>query len=183
MTHAVDLRRSKKDKRYVQVSRPLAVAEYNSNMGGVDMADRMLSFYRMATRTRKWTVRVILHFFDLAITNAWLQYRNDCQLQGKKPLKFLEFKLLLGEQLITHGQAGLSSESEDDYTRQKWKPQPNASLRHYGAIHLPEMVDEAHACRCRRYGCNSKTYVMWTKCKIFLCVSKKGNCFLKYHTP
>ncbi|CAG6022022.1 unnamed protein product [Menidia menidia] len=175
---------SKKDKRFVQVSRPLAIAEYNANMGGVDLVDRMLSSYRMASSTRKWTVRAVFHFFDLAITNSWLQYKSDRQFLGKKPLKFLDFKLLLGEGLITRAQAGVTSDSEDDYTppRQKWKLQPNPSLRHYGAIHLPENVDETHASRCRRSGCRSKTYVMCTKCKVFLCVSKKGNCFLKYHT-
>ncbi len=175
---------SKKDKRFVQVSRPQAIAEYNTNMGGGDLVDRMLSFYRMASHTRKWTVRAVFHFFDLAITNSWLQYKSDCQFLGKKPLKFLDFKLLLGEDLITRAQAGVTSDSEDESTppRQKWKPLPNAGLRHYGAIHLPEMVDETHASRCRRSGCKSKTYVMCTKCKVFLCVSKKGNCFLKYHT-
>uniref|UniRef100_A0A096LQA0 PiggyBac transposable element-derived protein domain-containing protein n=1 Tax=Poecilia formosa TaxID=48698 RepID=A0A096LQA0_POEFO len=149
---------SKKDKRFVQVSRPLAIAEYNTNIGDVDLVNRMLSFYRMASHPRKLTVRAVFHFFDLAITNSWLQYKSDCQFLGKKPLKLLSFKLFLG---------------------QKWKPQPNAALRHYGAIHLKEMVDKTLASRCCRPGCTSKTYVMCTKCKVFLCVSQKGNCFLK----
>lgn len=95
----------------------------------------------MASCTR--TVCAVLHFFNLEINNSWLQYRSDLQLRRKKPLKFLDFKLLLGEELITWAQSGSASDSEDDSTppKQKWKPQPNEALRRYVAIHLPEMVD------------------------------------------
>uniref|UniRef100_A0A8C6PBR5 PiggyBac transposable element-derived protein domain-containing protein n=1 Tax=Nothobranchius furzeri TaxID=105023 RepID=A0A8C6PBR5_NOTFU len=39
---------SKKDKKYVIVTCPSIVQEYNAKMGGVDLSDRMMSYYRMS---------------------------------------------------------------------------------------------------------------------------------------
>ncbi|KAJ8277155.1 hypothetical protein GJAV_G00072040 [Gymnothorax javanicus] len=84
----------KKLKQYVSVSRPSIVHEYNLKMGGVDLVDRMISYYRMSARTKKWTMRMLMHFTDLALANSWLLYRKDLTICGapkKSIMQFLEF--------------------------------------------------------------------------------------------
>uniref|UniRef100_A0AAV2MH94 PiggyBac transposable element-derived protein domain-containing protein n=1 Tax=Knipowitschia caucasica TaxID=637954 RepID=A0AAV2MH94_KNICA len=85
----------KKQKRYVTISRPSVIREYNSKMGGVDLVDRMMSYYRMSVRAKKWTLRMLMHFTDLALANSWLQYRKDltaCSTPKKSIIQFLEFR-------------------------------------------------------------------------------------------
>ncbi|XP_032366182.1 piggyBac transposable element-derived protein 3-like [Etheostoma spectabile] len=178
---------SKKEKLLVQVRRPAVIKQYNDNMGGVDLCDRMLSFYRMSSRTKKWTSRVISHFFDVAITNSWIQYKSDSKAlhrPSKNTHQYLDFKLLLAEELLESLELDKScDESEDEYEPpSKMRiPQPEPYVRRLGAMHMPEMMDIKHAERCRNKGCRSKTYMRCTRCKMFLCITKKRNCFQDYH--
>lgn len=52
----------KKQKKYVDVRCPSVVKKYNSNMGGVDVLDQMMEYYRSFICTKKWPLKVILHF-------------------------------------------------------------------------------------------------------------------------
>lgn len=45
---------SKKDKAYIDVQRPALIKQYNEKMGGVDLSDKIISFYRICARTKKW---------------------------------------------------------------------------------------------------------------------------------
>lgn len=49
--------------------------------GGVDLLDQYMSYYRIFIKFRKWTLRVIFHFIDLAMCASFLEYRNTCSLQ------------------------------------------------------------------------------------------------------
>lgn len=94
---------AKKEKKYVDVSCPSVVKKYNSNMGAVDVLEQMMEYYRSWIRTKKWPLKVILHFFDLSIVNSWFEYKLACQLQkvkNKDQLGLLEFRLSISEFLI-----------------------------------------------------------------------------------
>ena len=64
----------KREKKYVAVKRPAIIHQYNSKMGGVDLCDRMLAYYRIKMRTKKWTVRTMMHFIDLTLVNSSILY-------------------------------------------------------------------------------------------------------------
>uniref|UniRef100_A0A3B3B5P4 Si:ch211-255f4.7 n=1 Tax=Oryzias melastigma TaxID=30732 RepID=A0A3B3B5P4_ORYME len=101
--------------------------------------------------------------------------------------QYLDFKLHLAEELMDSPSFDDSSESEDSEEEYQpptktRTPQPEPSVRRLGARHMPEMMDIKHAERCRNKGCNGKTYIRCSKCKMFLCVTKKKACFKDYHS-
>ncbi|TWW69454.1 Homeodomain-interacting protein kinase 2 [Takifugu flavidus] len=143
----------KKQKKYVSVSRPCIVREYNIKMGGVDLIDRMISYFRMSSRTKKWTIRMLMHFTDLALANSWLLYRKDlatCGAPRKSIMQFLEFRMDVARTFLAqhHSQEEDAdspelSEGDDDSSESKKRPVmavPHVSVRRRANAHLPEMI-------------------------------------------
>lgn len=56
----------------VSDEKPEIVASYNEHMGYVDKSDRMANSYSFNRRTLKWTKKVLFHFLDLSVLNAYL---------------------------------------------------------------------------------------------------------------
>ena len=118
---------------------------------------------------------------------SWLQYLQDSQVlqrAAKNTLQYMEFKLLLAEEL-TQGQTcqqDMNDSSDEEFTLEikKKKPHPDERIRKYGAVHLPEMVNSPRPFRCRMPGCNSKMYTRCVKCYMSLCVFKNGKKKKKY---
>lgn len=109
---------SKKNKAYERVRRPDVIKNYNEKMGGVDLADRMLSVCPSRNRTKKWTICVFSHLFDLAVVNAWLQYRMVEVMKGtpkKNIVQMREYKLNLGTKLIDDNEEESDGDGEVEY--------------------------------------------------------------------
>lgn len=181
---------SKQQKIYVEVNRPSIVKEYNDSMGGVDLLDRIISYYRINARTRKWTVRLIFHMVDFAVASGWiLRRRYDSQEQTPKRDRFdyLEYRADLSHHLLN---AIEEIEEEDDFgvaalghpgTSKTHVPLPHDALRKCSAKHMPQILD-AKEHRCRFPGCTSKKARMQcSTCKVFLCLNSNRNCFKVFH--
>ena len=85
--------RSKKE--YINIDCPTVIQEYNKSMGGVDLADMLISLCRTAFKTKRWYIKVIFHLVDIAKVNSWLVYRRHCdQLKIQKNLNCRYYNLL-----------------------------------------------------------------------------------------
>ncbi|XP_061397982.1 piggyBac transposable element-derived protein 2-like, partial [Musca vetustissima] len=88
---------------FVVIDRPEVVRMYNESMGGVDLLDQVIQYYRINIRSVKWTLRVIMHFVDLALTAAWMEYRRDClanNIQKNKILDSMNFRIQVARTLV-----------------------------------------------------------------------------------
>ena len=100
---------SKKDKQHLEVKRPAVIERYNKYMGGVDLCDRMISYHKMGARTRRWNLRVISHFVDLALSNCWIEGRLD----SREKMQLYYFRESVALVLINSVDESLSSSDSD----------------------------------------------------------------------
>lgn len=180
----------KRDKRYVDVSRPRVIRNYNAFMGGVDLADRMLSVCPFRYRTRKWTQRFFSHMLDLAVSNSWIQHKNE-QITKGVPVKNIQqlrnYKMELGEKIIEQNTEEDSTdsineeESESILKRKKGRPStevPSKKRRQKSSKHMP--LHETKQSRCRHCHYN-KSRTKCSTCNVFLCLNKQRNCYKEFH--
>ena len=52
-------------------------------MGGVNLADMLLSLYRIPCKTKRWYQKIFWHLIDMAKINAWILYRRHFRQNGK----------------------------------------------------------------------------------------------------
>ncbi|CAL9689322.1 unnamed protein product [Knipowitschia caucasica] len=164
-------------------------------MGGVDLVDRMMSYYRMSVRTKKWTLRMLMHFTDLALANSWLQYCKDltaCSTPKKSIMQFLEFRTEVAQTFVAQQYLKEDNTNFSKLEKDPGLPEPRTnhpvravthiSVRRMANAHLPEVISLKNAARCRASGCAAKTRVRCATCKVFLCFEAERNCYTAFHT-
>lgn len=186
-------RYEKSKKRYITVNRPFVIAQYNKNMGGVDLIDSIMGRYKILVRSNRWQVRMFYHLLDLTMSNAWLLYRRVLKstsgTSSQKPLNSFDFRLEIAETLCKMGKKSTKSRKRGSTVELELEKK-----KHRGPTqHVPPKPvrqDEiAHWCawsdkriRCKYPNCKGFTQVLCEKCGVGLCFNKKNNCFKKFHS-
>lgn len=178
-----------KIKRYCKESRsredvdcPQIVKEYNKHMGGVDLADMLISLYKTPFKTRRWYIGIFAQLIDICINNAWLLYRKDHnKISSKKPVSLKIFRFEIYEGLRKTGRFETATNNgEGKKKRQPTQSAPILGVRYDNIGHFMDVTTQG---RCRL--CSKLTSVICIKCQVRLCFvtgNNSRNCQLDYHT-
>ena len=175
--------------KFQAINWPL-VSVYNRCMGGVDRADQLLAFYRIKTKSIKWYKRLLYHFIDLALINAYVLYK---EVEKLPKLALYKFKLEVAMEMMFGGTlqnptspATLALLTEPQEFSKNVDPvgrrdHPPTDFRTSVGDHFPENVAKKQRC-CKLPGCKRRSVIWCRKCKVYLCIKKEDNCFILYHT-
>ena len=64
-----------KNRKGESIQKPDCIFSYNNSMCGVNRTDQLTSYYSPLRKTLRWFKKVVLHFIDMALTNAYPMYK------------------------------------------------------------------------------------------------------------
>lgn len=178
-------RYDKKEKCKIDVTTPAIVKHYNRHMGGVDLADMLISLYRTPLRTKRYYLRIFAYMIDLCVCNSWLLARRDAKLLGGTyKLSLKKFRLQIATSLILVKRApkrkNLSVECVP-ISAKKTKfltKRPQDDVRYDATAHWPVYCKKGRCKNCK----SGFARMQCSKCKVILCFTKERNCFIDFHS-
>ncbi|KAK7882228.1 hypothetical protein WMY93_028402 [Mugilogobius chulae] len=157
-----------------QVPCPDAVIDYNKNMGGVDLSDALIGYYKSHRKTKKWYKTLFFHFVDIAIVNGFLLYKELAKMKGEGSTKMNQktFREILCKEMLTYAM-GVEPEVE--------KPTV-ITLSCMPMYYSENGTNGRKNCRnCRENGLSRKTGVYCRSCEVSLCLVAHRVCFTEWH--
>ena len=179
---AAVMKRPKGEREKKETPCPTAIIDYNNYMGGVDLADQMLSYYSMTSRRMlKWWKKVFWRMIDLCIMNSWIIFHTNTPNSSIKTQRL--FRLELVQQLVQplidlRSSLHCPEYLQDKKGRKRGSSEPRLVGKHFA--YKEEKRGRCVICtRASPKKKNAKTHNYCPKCQVYLCF---GQCFETYHT-
>ena len=177
-TTSTVLCRQKGSASKIQVPCLDVIKMFNQGMGGVDLIDQRIAAYHLDRKSRvRFYLRIFFYLMDVACANSFVAYN----MVHPNDLTLLDFKTIIATYLIGR-YASRSRAPPDGKTGSNKKYQYQFESNHL-PLHLPEFQSSRKRCEyCYKAGFERKTFVKCMECRVFLCLAKKRNCFMKHHS-
>ena len=143
----------------------------------------ILLAYRIKTKSPKWYKRILFHFMDLSLCNAYLLRKA---MTGESKLTLIQFKLQVATALMfaetpsIEGTPVISDIQRAANGDPVGNKDPPEAQRRDEVNHWAENVAKIGR-RCRLKGCNARSVLWCRKCHVYLCLINSRNCFVEYH--
>lgn len=184
----------RKSKKIIKVDYPSIIKHYNKKMGGVDLFDMLMAFYRLDHKSKKWYFRIFYWALNLCLINGCLIRKRQCILQKipkKNTYKLLDFCISVSSHLMNTNQVSTQKKrgrpsllpeqnnSKKIISRKYQLPEIKISndVRYDEISHFPKPT--TNKVRCKLCSMHSRTVCI--KCKVHLCLNNNRNCFLNFH--
>ena len=139
------LKRPKGEREKKPIPCPTAIIDYNKWMGGVDLADQLLSYYSMTTRhTLKWWKKVFWRLVDIAIINSWIIFHINNPKSEINSQKL--FRLKLAEELVQPLLNLWASPQSPEYLQSTRGRRPATPETRLSGKHLPYKTSKRGRC-------------------------------------
>ena len=160
----------------LQSGKPAVVDDFNKNMGGVDLNDQLCMYYKAGRPSHKWWRYVFWFVINVAITNAWILFKESGR--GDK-YSHVKFRMELAERL----KGDFNARKKNVNKHQSPPKLAEFRVNDHNLIHTEGRSRVCRVCSKRgiktNRGYKKETSYECDKCKIGLC---RGRCFFLHHT-
>ncbi|XP_047000907.1 piggyBac transposable element-derived protein 3-like [Schistocerca americana] len=96
------LTRKMKDGTITNITCRIVLRDYNSSMNYVDNFDRLKSDYAIERKSKKWWMRLFLHFLDCSVTDASIMHKEiEMEQFSNKDFRREVYKILLAPKIVS----------------------------------------------------------------------------------
>ena len=153
---------------------PTPIMAYNKNMGGVDLSDQLIQYDSTHRKTSRWYRAVLLHFLDIATTNAFILH---CEMSSVKQVQHMTHKDFMVElvcQLCGIDKTGVPQSRRADHVPVPIYPDTDSGQK--------ATKGRLRCHRCQQVN-NRRRDTPWKcqACDVPLCLVLDRNCFVDWH--
>ena len=175
---------------------PSIIKIYNWFMGGTDSMDQRLSYYRPNVKTKSWVPKMLTHFLNISVVNAYILYKQYFNKPKKYSLLMFTRELIdnLAEPWILQFKAeesdSTSPNSKGWMSKSAWSTNWMMRLSgiHKCTIVMDSRIDvdgiERHQHRGKCHICRKNAGAYCSTCHVHLCITTDGitrTCFDAFH--